>query len=146
MAANADLAAILLEQQVLNYATIMEHTVHPAAYQSEFNRYVEWVLSQPDLGTPAAPFLTRNNVDHYFTRVIAIRKGSRNTIRRVMNSLDWFGTHREHISASPKFKSISPVVEQAMTTQKSFNKLAGGTGNPGSDPHKGLKDILPESD
>ena len=31
-----------------------------------------------------------------------------------------------------------------MLAQIAFNESSGGTANPGSDPHKGLKDILPE--
>jgi hypothetical protein len=90
--------------------------------------------------------LTRNNIDHYFTRVITCRKGCTNTMRRVLNVLNWYAHNREHVGANPEFSCSSPEVENALRTQKVFNQSAGGTGRPGSDPHLGLKDILPETD
>jgi hypothetical protein len=98
------------------------------------------------LETTERPFLTRLNVDHYFSRVVSCRQGCTNTIRRVLNALNWYATHREHVGANPAFVGTSPVVEEAIRTQGIFNTLSGGTGRPGSDPHMGLKDILPESE
>jgi hypothetical protein len=42
---------------------------------------------------------------------------------------------------------LKVIVEQALLMQKVHNAASGGTANkPGSDPHMGLKDILPEKD
>jgi hypothetical protein len=63
-----------------------------------------------------------------------------------MNALDWYGAHHEHIGADPAFACKSPLVELALHAQKVYNELHGGISKPGSDPHMGLKDILPQSD
>ena len=65
---------------------------------------------------------------------------------RVKNALDWYGNHHEHIGADPVFVCTSPLVAMALHTQKVYNASIGGTAKLGSDPHMGLKDILPVSD
>jgi hypothetical protein len=75
------------------------------------------------------------------------RKGCTNTMCRVVNALNWYAQHnREHVGANPEFSCSSPHIENALRTQKCFIQSAGGAGRPGSDPHLGLKDILPEMD
>ena len=145
MQADAALQGVLLDQQAINHATIMDMTSCDKSYTSEFKRFTDWVKNQPDLRTAVAPFLTCTNVDHYFTRVISCRNGCPNSMGRIVNSLDWYAKHREHVGANPAFKTRSPLVDSALVTQKAFNRTSGGTANPGSDPHKGLKDILPEA-
>jgi hypothetical protein len=78
--------------------------------------------------------------------VISCRAGCTNTLRRVVNALNWYAHNREHVGAEPEFSCSSPLVEQALRTQKVFNRSSGGTGRPGTDPHQGLKDILPASE
>ena len=136
---------VLRVQQATNHATIMASTTCDKAYTSEYNRFVAWVQNQPYLGTQEAPFLTKTNVEHYFSTVIACRHGCPNTIGRVLNSLEWYASHREHVGTQPAFVVRTDIVETALKTQKAFNKSSGGTANLGSDPHKGLKDILPEN-
>ena len=82
-------------------------------------------------------------MDHYFTRVCATRRGNKNTLGKAVWGLQWYATNRDHIGAV--FIVKSPAVEQAILSQHAFNEQSGGTAKPGSDPHKGLKDILPES-
>jgi hypothetical protein len=143
---NDALRALLDEHQAANHATIVAMTDCDKSYKSEFKRFTAWVDSEPDLGPDdGGSYLTRDNVDHYFTRVIANRSGQENGIKRVVSALDWYATHRDHVGATPAFKVGSGLVTQALVTQKAFNLVSGGTANPGTDPHKGLKDILPET-
>ena len=142
----AALADVLRVQQAANHATIAANTQCDPSYRREYNLYVKWVQNEDDLDTQVAPFLTRTNVDHYFTRVVSSCAGTKNTIRRVLNALDWYAVHREHISANPAFVCTSHHVETALAAQVAYNKTVGGTGRAGSDPHLGLKDILPDSD
>ena len=146
MPTEANLAAILQQQQLANNATLRRSTSCDKTYTLEYNKFVAWVKAQPELTTPMAPYLSRANVDHYFTRYVARRGSTPNTVRRIMNALDWYGNYREHVGADPAFKCLSPLVEQALRTQKVYNASIGGTAKPGSDPHMGLKDILPETD
>jgi hypothetical protein len=70
-----------------------------------------------------------------------------NSMHRVMNALNWYGSHCEYIDApDPKFDCKSHLVEQALRMQKVHNATCGGTAKPGSVPHIGLEDILLEKD
>ena len=138
--------AILAAHRASNVSRIRDNTVCDKSYISEYNRYCLWVAEQPELHTSEAPFITRTNVDHYFTRVVSARLGTRNTVRRCVSSLQWYASHREHIGEDPAFVVASPDVEEAMRAQKTLMMSAGGASSNGSDPHKGLKDILPLSE
>jgi hypothetical protein len=137
---------ILAAHRASNVARIRDNTVCDKAYTSEYNRYCSWVAKQPELHTSMAPFITRTNIDHYFTRVISRRLGVRNTVRRCVSALQWYASHREHIGVDPAFVVDSPDVEEAMRAQKIHMMSFGSEASGGSDPHKGLKDILPLSE
>jgi len=144
MAEEAHLDALLEEAGVINQTNIAENTDCSDTYTNEYNRYVKWVKSQPALLTNAEPFLTRRNIDHYFTRVVAVRAGIANTANRTLNALKWYARMREHPNADPPFDCMSRHVKAGLLAQIAYNKTVGGTARPGSDPHLGLKDILPD--
>ena len=77
---------------------------------------------------------------------VSNRGGNKNTIKRVVNALDWYAHNREHVGAIPPFLCTSPAVLEALAAHSAHFMTSGGTGRPGGDPHHGLKDILPESD
>jgi hypothetical protein len=133
-------------QMEANEASIITNAKCDRSYMLEWKKYVSWVKNEEVLATTEAPFITRTNVDHYFTRVISRRRGKPNGIRRVVNTLNFYAWNKEYVGMSPRWESMSGAVEIALRTQKIFNAAAGGTGRPGSDPHLGLKDILPQSD
>jgi hypothetical protein len=136
---------MLVDEQAETHAAIMLMSKCDSTHRSEHKRHCKWVQSQAALVTPEAPFLSRNNVDHYFARVISRRAGLVNSMTRVVNALEWHAAKVEHVGATPAFVVRSPLAESALVLQKVFNVENGGAANPGSDPHKGLKDILPES-
>lgn len=113
-------------------------------YINEYTRFCKWVTDQPSLETIQVPFITRTNVDHYFSLVIAKKKGIRNSISRVKSALQFIAKHRERVGEG--FLVSSPIVEEALLAQKVHQSAVGGVANAGTDPHKGLKDILPLSD
>ena len=134
---------VLQQHQAANAEAVRTHTTCDPTYVSEWDRYVKWVKSQASLNTQQPPFLTRSNVDHYFTRVVAHRKGVPNTINRIGNALQWFASHREHVDADNPFLVKSTATEAALKAQKAFQKA--GTGST-EDPLKGLKDTFPYED
>ena len=112
----------------------------PVSYVSEWNRFTAWVTLQPVLDS--SNFITRENVDAYFSRVIASRAGAAGTIRVSVSAIQWYQRNRAPYNATP-FKVENAVVLEALRTQKAPRISAG---NPGSDPSTGLKDIIPTSD
>jgi hypothetical protein len=136
---------MLVDEQAENHAAIMLMSKCDSTCRSEHKQCCKWVQSQAALVTPKAPFLSRNNVDHCFARVILRRAALVNGMTRVVNAPEWHAAKAEHVGPMPAFVVRSPLVESALVLQKVFNVESGGTANPGSDPHKGLEDILPES-
>jgi hypothetical protein len=146
MTSQANLASILRQQQLSIQATIAANSKCDSSYDNEYRRFCQWVSAQPELGCIGPPYLSRLNIDHYFSRFITTRVGCVGNLRRVVNALQWYASHREHVGSLPAFICTSPVVEESLKAQRLFNTASGGSGNPGSDPHYGLKDILPEND
>ena len=138
MAEEEEFDAVLEEQGALNQETIAANTAANVNYRCEYTKFVSWVKGRPDLDTNEAPFITRRNVDHCFTIVVARRAGNVNTTTRVGNALDWYAKHRESPRANPLFEYKSAHVTSAKLAQIAYNKTVGGTGKPGSDPHLSL--------
>jgi hypothetical protein len=134
-----------IDEQAENHAAIILMSKCDSTCRSEHKQCCKWVQSQAAPVTPEAPFLSRDNVDHHFARVISRLAGLVNGMTRVINALEWHAAKVEHVGAMPAFVVRSPLVESALVLQKVFNVENGGAANPGSDPHKGLEDILPES-
>ena len=135
---------LLAANQAANRATIVVNSRCDPSYSAEYKRFNKWVREQPELNTTAPPYLTQRNIDHYFQRVVVNRKAMRGTIRRIVSALQWYVTKKEFVHAP--FNIESEAVLEALETQRINNEASGGTGRPGSDPHLGLKDIIPDSE
>jgi hypothetical protein len=118
-------------------------------YRREYTTFLKWVtdnIDDPLLGLvidDGACFITRSNVDTYFRTVAVQRIGNKNTASRIHQALQWFYTNVENPTGELKVKSIA--VESALREQQDHHRIVS-TVHSGTDPHKGLKDLLPESD
>jgi hypothetical protein len=131
-------AALMESQRAINRAALQNSSVANTVYAGEFRKYNEWVNSQEELDQ--VPLFSRDNVDHYFARVIAYRPGKPENARKVVNALQWYCKYRYN---DLPFVVESPDVISALSLQKARGE---STGNPGGDPLKGLKDAVSESD
>ena len=130
--------ALFQNQRAINLETLQDATTPNDSYENEFAKYRAWVSEQDELDN--LPVFSRVNVDHYFTRVVAYRKGQPKNGRKVVSALQWFCKYR---FPSTEFAVESPSVLEALRLQKARGE---STGNPGGDPLRGLKDAVPESD
>ena len=87
-------------------------------------------------------YLTRENINFYFANVVSKQKGTRNTIKRALWSLEWMAANRERIGES--FVVSSPIVQSSLLLQQTLMKTC--TTGTETDPHKGLKDRLSTQD
>jgi hypothetical protein len=133
---------ILAEATATNNAIIVVVSKTNKTYERHWRKYIAWVKSQPELGTVSAPFLTRQNVDSYFARVVVNLVGNQNSTRTSVSALQWFANNREHVDKG--FVVASPTVQNSIRTQQAKHRSSGGHSNRGTDPLKGLKDIFPE--
>ena len=131
-------AALLESQRALNREALQNTSSPNSVYSGEFKKFRDWVHSQPVLDR--VPLFSRDNVDLYFQRVVAYRRGKPENARKVVNALEWYCRFR--------YNDLPFVVESVdVTTALSLQKARGeSTGNPGGDPLKGLKDAVSESD
>ena len=109
--------AILAAHRASNVSRIRDNTVCDKSYISEYNCYCLWVAEQPELHTSEAPFITRTNVDHYFTRVVSAQLGTRHTVCTSLSSLLLYASHCERIAEDPAFTVASPDVTEPMRPQ-----------------------------
>jgi hypothetical protein len=129
-------------------ADVIAHSTPNSKYASEWKKYKKWITQSTAVATPVdgQKWLTKNNLDVYFEQQVRLRLGNKNSTRTVMNALQWFADYQEHVGSDPKFIVGSPRIELALKAQERRREAAGGYGNPGTDPKRGLKDIFPNED
>ena len=111
-------AADVAERARQNTQTNTAHAivVKDRTYVSEWRRYKEWVVDERAAGIiPDGPkFLTRENVDLYFSEIIVNRMVVANTARRVVSALQVFADEEEYTDGSETFTIESATVKKAL--------------------------------
>ena len=114
-------------------------------YRLQYKRFKEFVDENAELSSNPH-YLTRKNVDAFFDADVRHRDVGLSAMGKILPALTWYSKHREHVGSSEPFVVKSPITEAAMKAQAAYFKSIGGTGNPGQDPHFGLKDNLSTKD
>jgi hypothetical protein len=133
------------ELQEAAYNGIRNSTKCDPTYRSKWNAYTKWVDAERAAGrlVAGAYYLTRENVDRYFLAVVVDMTAGKASVRKEVSALQWFANNREHVGAD-RFVVENAIVLICLKTQiANRSKTLEEKGN-GSDPHKGLKDVLPE--
>jgi hypothetical protein len=133
---------VLCEAQASNVALVSQVSKADKSYNGVWKNYVKWLLGESGLGVTHPSYLTRDNINHWFSRVAAKKKVVKNTCTRYVNALQWFADHEEmeHAGKTPRFIVCDGMVDHACDAQQAYLKEEGG--KLGVDPHKGLKDVL----
>jgi hypothetical protein len=114
-------------------------------YRLQYSRFKAFVDGNGELNSTPC-YLTRENVDAFFDADVRHRDVGLSAMGKILPALRWYSTHREHVGAAEPFKVESAITKAAMKAQAAHFKSIGGTGNPGQDPHYGLKDNLSTQD
>lgn len=130
--------SIAANDEIIRAGTTIDET-----YRREWKKYREWVAKQ-DILRNGPPWLTRLNVDYYFSRNVVDRRGGVGTIRRIVSALQLFADKFEHVGKG--FKVESEIVKKALETQKTKQAQRTLARSAQRDPHKGLKDRMPVDD
>ena len=125
--------------------TVMGREETNRAYQAEYRRFNKWVRDQPAL---TSPILSVVNIEAYFSNCVAGHRGKSSTASK------WVSAIQHYVDKEPKGQHLPPgfrlrenwIVALALASQKVIQKETGGTGNPGGDPHKSLKDNRRQAD
>lgn len=109
-----------------------------STYISEWHRYQLWVLKQrSDHIIPAGDtYLTRENVDLFFSAEVANRQVNPDTARRVVSSLQRYADDVEYTDGSVVFTVESVFVKRALETHKRL--YAARMALQVEDPHANL--------
>ena len=150
------------------------NNVHSPNYRGEYKRFIEWLENQGCRPDEHGRWITQGNVHLYWRLNLAReRSGNHNTLMRIGSAIEWYARNREYpkqelpfpikcalfkrcvkeaesriqqesstIDNSLRASSVSPVpvLQQPTTTTSSTRRKKV------PDPHKGLKDILPDDD
>jgi hypothetical protein len=83
-------------------------------------------------------------VDKYFHAVVVKMTTTAKTVRKSVVALKWYADNREHVGKNFSVESESTALclkAQIANREKNIEDTGNGT-----DPHKGLKDLLPVPD
>ena len=145
--ATAETVAELARENTANNSQ-RSRRVNDRSYDSEWRRYRAWVALQRQNGVipHGTKFLTRENVDLFFSSEVVNRQVQPNTARRVVSSLQRFADDVEYIDGSELFQvGDSPSVKKALETHTRLyvQRIKGNV----DDPHADLPtNVLSEDD
>jgi hypothetical protein len=115
-------------------------------YQNEYKMYCRWVRDNlPTEELANGRYITRSNIDAYYSRFVVHRNGMMPTITRIAPALKWFYTNVEE-PGGPDFILKNTHVKECISIQQDNYKSGANDRHAGVDPHKGLKDLMPQDD
>ena len=153
MTEEADRHRELLEASLENALVTRDNAGCDATYTNEYKRFVLWVLDDPRLETQQPPFIRPHTVDAYYTKVVSKMTTSKGCVNRVANALQHYYSKVEivdrlehQLEHGTQYEPLGnlrdrPLVQNALAHQELVHGPQG-TAKPGTDPHKGLKDII----
>jgi len=114
-------------------------------YAAEIKKYLAWIVQQRESGSlpMGEHFVTRENLDHFFTMVVPYRNGVESTVTLIRQALAWYVKHRPIDCDPPTIVVVNSVVNAAYIAQAARQQAR--TKNA-ADPHHGLKDTMSEVD
>ena len=99
------LASRLAAARTRNAQQLQATSSADAAYQSEYKRFKAWVSEHGTIADDGG-YINRSNIDLYFSEHVApTRTGVRNTIRRIVQALQWYSDKKENPGAGFKVES-----------------------------------------
>jgi hypothetical protein len=116
------------------------------AYKNVYVRFCKWVKDNlPPQEQVDGVYITRSNVDQFFSRHVVNCYGLKATTSRIAVALQWFYSNVEN-PGGPEFIVKNTHVKECISIQQDYHKAGANDRHAGSDPHKGLKDLMPEED
>ena len=121
-------------------------------YTNFYKAYIKWyekALEKPGFTMVEAPtnlitgtvFISQHNVDQYYKYEVCNNcTNSQQTVKKKIAALSWYLTHIEDTESLPIV--CSTVVNSALVKQHANYVSHSHVANAGTDPHKGLKDVL----
>jgi hypothetical protein len=121
------------------------------SYQNEYRAFIEFcekVGFNTDINNPYL-YINRKSIDEYFERAVVRRPGKKSHIGRVSSALQWaYNSVEKESRKNEPFTVVSARTKGAVDQQdiNIFSGVIDSGDKAGTDPHKGIKDIMPMSD
>ena len=113
-------------------------------YKTEYKKFCAWCRDeQPHEAEPG--FITRENIDEYHTESVIYRNGNRQTVTCIVLALQWMYENVEQ-PGGVEFTARSTITKNSINQQQDRVKSGANEQHGGVDPHRGLKDLMPEED
>jgi len=122
-------------------------------YKSLYYNFLQWyinninddtLLLSTERSTDGIVYITQHNVEQYYRIEVINRNGKKDTIMKKFYALNWYREKVEHTVGISLV--ISPIIKAACDTQAMHHSKRSNLVHAGTDPHKGLKDLMSESD
>jgi hypothetical protein len=116
------------------------------SYQQAYKLFKAWVAANTVYDSDTTNhvpriYLTRANIDLYFTSVVEKKEIKPTSASRIIPALQFFSDHHERKGESPRFIVKSPITELALKRQQLLYKASTASSNV--DPHINLPtDVL----
>jgi hypothetical protein len=114
------------------------------SYPCEYKKYIAWVEEssnrRPGMGSK---YIHRAAIDRYFRQVVVNRGGQKNHMNRIVSALQWGHDKVERPGGTSDFIVRNAAVKASISDQQENWVNGGSIIHLGSDPHKGLKDLMP---
>ena len=118
-----------------------------SCYKREYRRYCAWVEANDLRAVDATDtYVNRLAVDSYFRTVVVHRNGQLNSINKICSAIQWACNCVENPTVDTAMTVRNPAVSAAIRRQQLNWKEGANDRNCGTDPHKGLKDLMPIGD
>jgi hypothetical protein len=124
-----------------------------ATYLATYRHFLNWLKSSAEndnfnlettIVVESGPLtLTQHNVEMYYRHAVLTMVGSKTSMRRKFNALNWYLKHVENRGTVLTF-SLS--IEQSVENQQHYHVEHSNATYAGSDPHNGLKDLLSQEE
>jgi hypothetical protein len=117
------------------------------SYSGEYKKYCEWVEDSNHCRVGGgSKYIGRAAIDAHFCETIISRGGQRNHINCIISAIQWAHDDIEQPGRPSKFIVCNGVVKAAFNLQQENWKNGDSAVHLRSDPHKGLKDLMPLAD
>jgi hypothetical protein len=120
---------------------VIERRPKDTSYINEYKKFIRWV--EENNLCIGDKYIHRESVDQYFERSVILRTCRKDSVTRIIQSLQWFYQNLE--TPRGDFVVRNRVVTEAISQQQE-NRTSRPSSNLGTDPYKGLKDILADTD
>jgi hypothetical protein len=125
-------------------ANIVSNAEADKSYKFAYKKYEKWIRENPVAGVEIGHPLSRDNIDRYFLSVVARLQTSPQNSARILYALEWYANNQFYVGKGFVVRSDSVTMAIARQKQK-WNGRGKTSTSTGGDPHKGLKDLMPES-